>query len=239
MPKKATKHHESSVMRTDEWLTPPSIIRSLGEFDLDPCSPINRPWNTAKEHYTVNDNGLLLPWNGRVWMNPPYGSEMIKWLKKIAQHANGIALTFARTETVAFQQHVFPFCMSMLFIKGRITFYTVKGIAGHFNGGAPSVLIAYGENNVDALAESGIEGKHVLVNAMPVITITQSPDWKSVVTISLIKLNGKGSLNDIYEMVERIAPDKLKHNNHYQAKVRQKLQKYFLRVEKGVYTLFD
>lgn len=65
MPKKATKHHESSVMRTDEWLTPPSIIRSLGEFDLDPCSPINRPWDTAKQHYTVNDNGLLLPWFGR------------------------------------------------------------------------------------------------------------------------------------------------------------------------------
>lgn len=164
---------------------------------------------------------------------------MITWLKKIAHHGNGIALTFARTDTVAFQNHIFNDCMSMLFIKGRITFYTVKGIAGHFNGGAASVLIAYGENNVDALAESGIEGKHVLVNAMPVITITQSPDWKSVVTISLIKLNGKASLNDIYEMVERIAPDKLKNNNHYQAKVRQKLQKYFLRVERGVYTLFD
>ena len=30
----------------DEWLTPPEIIKSLGEFDLDPCSPINRPWAT-------------------------------------------------------------------------------------------------------------------------------------------------------------------------------------------------
>jgi hypothetical protein len=37
----------------DEWLTPPEIIKSLGEFDLDPCSPINRPWDTAKNHYTI------------------------------------------------------------------------------------------------------------------------------------------------------------------------------------------
>lgn len=237
--KKATKHHESAVMRTDEWLTPPSIIRALGEFDLDPCCPINRPWDTAKQHYTVTDNGLLLPWTGRVWMNPPYGDVMVKWLIKLAGHDNGIALTFARTETKAFQEYVFPFAMSMLFIKGRITFYTISGRPGHFNGGAPSVLIAYGEQNTDALAESGIDGKHILVNAMPVITITQSPDWKSVVSISLIKLNGKGSLSAIYEMVERVAPDKLKHNNHYQAKVRQKLQKYFSRVERGVYTLFE
>jgi hypothetical protein len=158
--------HEKTTMRTDEWLTPPSIIRALGTFDLDPCTPINRPWDTAKIHFNINDNGLILPWdNYRVWMNPPYGSTMIKWLQKLANHDNGIALTFARTDTQAFQKFVFPSAMSMLFIAGRLKFYTVRGIAGHFNGGAPSVLIAYGENNADALAESGIEGKHVLVNA--------------------------------------------------------------------------
>lgn len=29
----------------DEWLTPPGIIKSLGEFDLDPCAPVKRPWD--------------------------------------------------------------------------------------------------------------------------------------------------------------------------------------------------
>lgn len=33
----------------DEWLTPPYIIDSLGVFDLDPCSPINRPWDTKAD----------------------------------------------------------------------------------------------------------------------------------------------------------------------------------------------
>ena len=57
----------------DEWLTPPEIIKALGDFDLDPCSPINRPWNTAKNHFNINDNGLMQNWFGRVWCNPPYG----------------------------------------------------------------------------------------------------------------------------------------------------------------------
>lgn len=55
----------------DEWLTPPEILRALGEFDLDPCAPVVRPWETAARHYTVQDDGLALPWEGRVWCNPP------------------------------------------------------------------------------------------------------------------------------------------------------------------------
>jgi hypothetical protein len=70
----------------DEWLTPPEIIKSLGEFDLDPCSPLIRPWDTARKHYTVIDNGLLMPWEGRVWLNPPYGNKIGEWLQKAALH---------------------------------------------------------------------------------------------------------------------------------------------------------
>lgn len=51
----------------EEWLTPPSIIKSLGDFDLDPCSPINRPWDTAKKHFNVNDDGLAQNWGGSVF----------------------------------------------------------------------------------------------------------------------------------------------------------------------------
>lgn len=63
--------HQSQRMIKDEWLTPPSIIRSLGAFDMDPCSPLNRPWDTAENHYTIEDDGLSKPWTGRVWCNPP------------------------------------------------------------------------------------------------------------------------------------------------------------------------
>ena len=62
--------HQSARMKNDEWLTPPHVLQALGTFNLDPCAPINRPWEMAEQHYTVHDNGLQKPWNGRVWLNP-------------------------------------------------------------------------------------------------------------------------------------------------------------------------
>lgn len=86
----------------EDWLTPPEILRALGTFDLDPCSPTDRPWDTAKIHYTKIDDGLAKPWHGRVWLNPPYGNKTKSWLSRLALHGNGIALVFARTETKSF-----------------------------------------------------------------------------------------------------------------------------------------
>ena len=60
----------------NEWLTPPCLLDRLGEFDLDPCSPVNRPWDTARHHYTVEDDGLRQPWFGRVFCNPPYDTPL-------------------------------------------------------------------------------------------------------------------------------------------------------------------
>jgi hypothetical protein len=88
--------NESTVAGTDVWLTPPYVIEALGEFDLDPCASVDRPWDTAKSHYTIEDDGLLQPWFGRVWCNPPYGPKLGPFLRKMAEHENGIALVFAR-----------------------------------------------------------------------------------------------------------------------------------------------
>lgn len=148
----------------DQWLTPPYIIKALGEFDLDPCSPINRPWDTAKKHFTIEDNGLLMDWGGhRVWLNPPYGKEAAIWLNKCALHGNAIALTFARTETKMFFESVWNHASGMLFIKGRLSFYHVSGEKGG-TAGAPSVLIAYGRHNAEVLKNCSIKGKFVLLN---------------------------------------------------------------------------
>lgn len=140
----------------------PQIISALGKFDLDPCSPIKRPWDTAKEHYTELDNGLILPWNGRVWCNPPYGKYATLWLEKCAAHGNCIALTFARTETQMFFNSVWAKADAVLFLKGRLKFYHVTGRQGG-SAGAPSVLIAYGVENAFALDNSGIEGQFLWI----------------------------------------------------------------------------
>jgi hypothetical protein len=153
--------HQSASMKNDEWLTPPEIIRALGRFDLDPCSPINRPWDTAEDHYSVLDNGLEQPWHGRVWLNPPYGLEAAQWLNRLAQHGTGTALIFARTETAMFFDHVWSRASALLFIRGRLHFHFVDGTRARANGGAPSVLVAYGSEDAGILRNCLIEGHFV------------------------------------------------------------------------------
>lgn len=140
----------------DEWLTPPSILHALGKFDLDPCSPINRPWPTASEHFTVEQDWLSLPWVGRVWLNPPFGREAVKWLRRLVEHGNGIALIPARTETAMFYECVWGVAHAVLFIKGRPHFHYVDGTRAPFNSGAPIALVAYGDTNAIALKLSGL-----------------------------------------------------------------------------------
>lgn len=155
--------HQSARMGKDEWLTPPEIIGALGVFDLDPCAPVVRPWPTAAHHYTVVDDGLVQPWYGRVWLNPPYGLQAAKWLERMVSHGNGIAIIPARTETAIFFWFVWPCADALLFIQGRPHFYHVDGSRAKGNSGAPIVLIAYGSANVEALRRSGIAGKLVLL----------------------------------------------------------------------------
>ena len=146
-------------MGNDEWLTPPEILAELGEFDLDPCAPKVRPWDTAKEHYF--ELGLMKPWHGRVWLNPPYGNETKHWLNRLVEHGNGIALIMARTETKTFFSCVWEKADAFLFIKGRLCFHYVDGTRAKANCGAPSVLVAYGENNVKILENCNIKGKFI------------------------------------------------------------------------------
>lgn len=141
----------------EDWLTPPEIVRALGPFDLDPCSPLVRPWDTAAKHYTREDNGLMQPWEGRVWLNPPYGNDTVKWMRRLANHGNGIALIFARTETKVFFPWVWDHATGLLWLYGRISFYTKEGRRGG-TAGAPSVLIAYGQENATRLQTCGLTG---------------------------------------------------------------------------------
>lgn len=136
--------HESPVAQTDTWLTPPELLRKLGDFDLDPCCPPNMPWRTAAVMFTKEDDGLGRPWSGRCFVNPPYGSEAAKWLRRLADHGRGTALTFARTETEWFVETIWKRASAILFIYGRLHFHFPDGRRAPANAGAPSVLAAYG-----------------------------------------------------------------------------------------------
>lgn len=145
----------------DEWLTPPAIVQALGAFDLDPCSPIVRPWDLAAKHYSKEDDGLAQPWAGRVWLNPPFGREAVKWLRRLVAHGDGVALVPARTETAMFYECVWDVAQAVCFMKGRPHFHYVDGRRAPANSGAPICLIAFGWKNAHALVDSGL-GKVVM-----------------------------------------------------------------------------
>ena len=145
----------------DEWLTPKYITDTLGPFDLDPCSPGDRrPWDTANHHLSVEHDGLSAPWFGFVWCNPPYGRETFKWLSKLADHGDGIALIFARTETAGFFDQIWNKADAVFFFKGRLKFHYIDGSCDQA-ANAPSCLVAYGKDAVERIKASGFVGKLV------------------------------------------------------------------------------
>ena len=153
---RAMGSHQSHAAKSTTWLTPLPIVRALGEFDLDPCGYPG--WNTARRSYCLPTDGLAEPWEGRVWLNPPYGAEVWSWLDRLAEHGNGIALTFARTETAGFVEHVWGKASAVMFLHGRLHFHHPDGTRAKANAGAPSCLVAYGKPNVAALLTSDLPG---------------------------------------------------------------------------------
>lgn len=161
----ALQIRHGSAKAVDEWLTPPELVTAVGPFDLDPCAPRDRPWDTATRHYSVTDDGLRQRWVGRVWLNPPY-ADTARWLARLRDHpGGGLALLFARTETGIWFDHVWPYAAGLLFLRGRLTFHHSNGQRARINAGTPSVLVAYSDRDAEALARRPVPGAFVEVPA--------------------------------------------------------------------------
>lgn len=140
----------------DDWQTPQFIVDELGSFDLDPCANINNPNRLATIGYPVE--GLNLPWTGRVWCNPPYGSDCKNWIRQLGDHGIGTALIPPRVGSAWFQELVFDRAHAVLFLRGRVSFLNeqMKPISGN---NADSVLIAFGKFDADVLSIASLPGK--------------------------------------------------------------------------------
>ena len=146
------------------WLTPPEIIRALGPFDLDPCCPPTMPWRTATQMVHWPDDGLKVDWTDkRVWLNPPYGREAVPFLRKMAKNkTGGILLIFARTDTSAWQDLIFPFAYGIMFLRGRLRFHKPNGTQEE-TAAAPSALVVYSEQDFARLRNAGLTGAFLRV----------------------------------------------------------------------------
>jgi hypothetical protein len=229
--------HQSAAAATTTWLTPPAILEALGEFDLDPCAaPAPRPWSTARMMNSLADgDGLAMEWDGRVFLNPPYtAAEIEAWLRKLGDHNRGTALIFARTETGAFTRQVWHRAAGLLFLTGRLHFHHADGTRAAANAGAPSVLCAYGADDMDRLAACDIEGAFVPLRfARFAMVAGLDLSWAQVMREWINRQPGPVSVSDAYRFFAR--HPKAKRNPNWRAKVRQKLAQVGHRVERDQY----
>lgn len=138
---------------SDEWYTPLELIRSLGEFDLDPaCGPLCQNKTAAVK---FDRDGLEREWFGRVWMNPPFSSASV-WVNKFIKHGNGIALVFGRTDAKWFHDAVAAAGCFFAFM-GR-TKFNRPGEKPASNCPLGCVLIPMGQANIDAIVNAKLKG---------------------------------------------------------------------------------
>lgn len=221
--------------RTDIWLTPKFVLDALGPFDLDPCAPEAQPWPTAHQRYTKTDNGLLLPWEGRVWLNPPYSHGLLAaFMQRMARHDHGTALIFAKTETRMFFEYVWNNASALLFMKSRLHFHDPSGEMAPYNSGAPSVLVAYGPQDADVLSAEPIEGKFIALR-FPAswLVAWRERSWREAVQEFF---QGRETV-ELGELYEAFSDDpKARGNPHYRAKLRQTLKRaQFVNVGRGLW----
>lgn len=130
-----------------EWETPQVLFDSLniiwGQFDIDVCATKNN--TKCRRFYTKKQDGLSKPWSGKVWMNPPYGREIGKWMRKAwisATHGDAsvvVCLVPARTDTAWW--HNYAMKGKVTFLRGRLKFN------GHKNSAPfPSAVVVFGAN---------------------------------------------------------------------------------------------
>jgi len=105
---------------------------------------------TAKcpRYFTPENDAFKQPWTGRVWLNPPYGRTIGKWIKKAydeVQSGNSeiaVLLVPARTDTKWWHEY----CMrgEIRFIQGRLRF---KGYGPNGCAPFPSAIVIFRRNN--------------------------------------------------------------------------------------------
>lgn len=129
---------------TDEWETPAEFFRALDaiyKFTLDACATEEN--HKCAKYYTKKEDGLKQDWSGEtVWMNPPYGREIKKWVEKAEKEGRKtntrvVCLLPARTDTAWFHDHVLGKAR-IQFIRGRIRFSGSK-----WNAPFASILAIY------------------------------------------------------------------------------------------------
>lgn len=133
------------VSQTDDWATPKDLWDGLNanyQFELDAAASMSNhlcdQWFGLDHPDTYRRDGLSGKWQGRTWVNPPYGRVIYDWVKKAASHDDLVVMLLpSRTDTKWFHDFVMPNA-DIQFLKGRLKFG-----AGITPAPFPSVLVTF------------------------------------------------------------------------------------------------
>lgn len=137
--------------KTPEWATPQAFYDELnkefGPFTLDPCATQENA--KCARFFTKTENGLAQTWEGKVYINPPYGREIKDWVRKAAQSVRSgggqaeicVMLLPARTDTKWWWDYIQDKAQ-VRFIRGRVKFRT-PGQAKPAPAPFPSVIVIF------------------------------------------------------------------------------------------------
>lgn len=132
------EHFRTSFTGDNEWYTPiehiEAVRKAMGSIDLDPAtSEFGQSRIRAGEYYTSEMNGLLLPWHGNIFLNPPYSQPLIyQFIEKAVSEwteeniIQAIILTHNYTDTAWFHLAE-SVALNLCFTKGRVKFEKADG----------------------------------------------------------------------------------------------------------------
>lgn len=200
---------------------------------------------------------------------PYSANQIGPWLDRLADHGSGAALIFARTETEIFMRSVFGRADGLLFLAGRLHFHYPDAVqhpdacdaaGGHrwevkpmtdgakgcalcgvakANSGAPSVLVAYGQDELARLDAAGLSGQFVPLRFARFLLVgAMDATWREIMLAWVQRQDGPVRVSDAYRFFAN--HPKAGANPNWRAKVRQTLQLGpFRRVKRGVWAAGD
>jgi len=112
---------------SNEWATPQYMFDMLNEtwkFTLDVCACAANA--KCEKFYSIEDDGLAQVWHGSCFMNPPYGREVKKWIRKAYEESRRLDVTVvcliaARPDTAYWHDYIMK-ADHIYFIRGRLQF---------------------------------------------------------------------------------------------------------------------
>ena len=133
--------------KTELWATPQKFFDAIsvlyGPFDIDVCADASNA--KCPVYFDKVADGLAQTWTGKCWMNPPYGRDIGKWMKKASEsNATVVCLVPARTDTNWW--HEYAMKGEITLIKGRLKFGDAKNSAPF-----PSAVVVFRPRQKEAL----------------------------------------------------------------------------------------